>query len=244
MKCWILGAAVLVVGAGNAWGAVQYTVTDVLGVWFGEPFGINGSGQVVGFYQPSSYHAFLYSNGELADLGTLPGNVESGATGINATGQVVGWSTNSKGNQHAVLYSNGTMTDLNTLIPSGWTLTYAEGINDSGKIVGCGNYNGSGTRAFLLTPEFLPGDANMDWTVNVADLTLLLSNYNKTGMVWANGDFTSDGTVNVADLTLLLNNYNRTAEADVVAGAAVPEPNSAILAGIALTASLYWWRKR
>jgi hypothetical protein len=94
-------------------------------------------------------------------------------------------------------------------------------------------------------PSFLPGDANRDWTVNVVDLTLLLNNYNKTGMVWADGDFNGDATVNAADLTALLNNYNKTYGAGVVAGTAVPEPGSlAMLAGIALTSSLYGWRKQ
>jgi hypothetical protein len=89
--------------------------------------------------------------------------------------------------------------------------------------------------------EFLLGDANKNGTVNVADLTNLLNNYNKAGMVWTNGDFTGDGTVNVADLTILLNNYNRTSGASLVAGTAVPEPGSLVmLAGIALTALLYW----
>jgi hypothetical protein len=92
---------------------------------------------------------------------------------------------------------------------------------------------------------FLPGDANKSGTVDVADLTLLLNNYNKAGMIWANGDFTGDGAVNVADLTALLNNYNKTSVAGVVAGTPVPEPGSlAMVAGIALTALLYRWRER
>jgi hypothetical protein len=91
----------------------------------------------------------------------------------------------------------------------------------------------------------LAGDANQDSRVNVADLTMLLNNYNETGSVWKDGDFNNDHTVNVADLTALLNNYNQSIGAGVVAGAAVPEPSSiAMLATIALTALLYWWRKR
>jgi probable HAF family extracellular repeat protein len=45
------------------------------------------------------------------------------------------------------------MKDLNSLIPahSGWILTQASGINDSGQIVGWGTVNKQ-THAFLLSP--------------------------------------------------------------------------------------------
>ena len=44
--------------------------------------GINASGQVVGDADTSSgdNHAFLYSNGTMTDLGTLPGGSESSHT--------------------------------------------------------------------------------------------------------------------------------------------------------------------
>ena len=85
----------------------------------------------------------------MADLGTLPGGEWSQASGINASGQVVGES-----GYHAFLYSSGTMTDLNNLIDpsSGWMLTQATGINTQGQIV-CEGENASGqNRVFLLTP--------------------------------------------------------------------------------------------
>jgi autotransporter-associated beta strand protein len=93
------------------------------------------------------------------------------------------------------------------------------------------------------------GDANLTGTVDVADLTALLNNYNKTDMVWANGDFNYDGSVNVADLTALLNKYNRSVGGIVAAGAmgstAVPEPSSIALLTIGLLGLLaYAWRKR
>lgn len=106
---------------------------------------------------------------------------------------------------------------------------------------------GSDGKGVAGMPEtsFLSGDANLDWIVNVADLTRLLNNYNKTGMNWMDGDFNADGTVNVADLTALLNNYNKSTWGSVVAGTAVPEPSSiAMWVGIALTALLCRQRKR
>jgi probable HAF family extracellular repeat protein len=72
----------------------------------------------------------------LTDLGTL-GGLESWGTGINANGQVVGYSYVSGTHSHAFLYSNGMMTDLGTL--GGFSsdlFSYAYGINDTGQVVG------------------------------------------------------------------------------------------------------------
>ena len=63
-------------------------------------YGINASGQVVGPAAISGNrydrHAFLYSAGAMADLGTL-GGTYSYASGINASGQVVGGAQTSSG---------------------------------------------------------------------------------------------------------------------------------------------------
>ncbi len=88
----------------------------------------------------------------------------SGAWGINNSGQIVGYSYDSSGNDHPFLYSgSGTMQDLNNLIPasSGWTListTDVEAnpprrmINTNGQIV-CLGKNGLGqSHALLLSP--------------------------------------------------------------------------------------------
>jgi probable HAF family extracellular repeat protein len=53
-----------------------------------------------------NYHAFLYKDGVMTDLGFL-GNTDrdyysnSQANGINNSGQVVGWSADDIGHQHA-----------------------------------------------------------------------------------------------------------------------------------------------
>ena len=109
---------------------------------------INAGGQVAGFAITSSgaNHAFLYSNGTMQDLGTLPGFDGSDAMGINASGEVVGWNyVEATDVDHAFLYSKGAMVDLNTLISpaAGWTLAYASAINDSGQIVGWGSDSGT-----------------------------------------------------------------------------------------------------
>ena len=118
----------------NAWGQVQYTVTDLdtLGGMDSYAYGINDSGQVVGMVETQHRHAFLYSGGSTHDLGTPSGDHDSGATGINNSGQVVGWGNNG-GLTHAFLYSGSSMQDLGT---GGRVEGAALGINNSGQIVG------------------------------------------------------------------------------------------------------------
>lgn len=67
-------------------------------------------------------------------LGTL-GGTQSGAYGINASGQVVGWSlTAGDVAVHATLWSSGVITDLGTLGEDVSSMAF--GINDHGQVVG------------------------------------------------------------------------------------------------------------
>jgi probable HAF family extracellular repeat protein len=133
---------------------------------------INASGQAVGTCTDSTgwvMHGFLCKNGAMTDLGTLPGCAGSQALGINANGQVVGCTLTIQTTPpisylapaSAFLYSAGAMVDLNSLIDpaSGWTLTSATAINDSGWIVGNGTNSLGQSHAFLLTPIPEPSTA-------------------------------------------------------------------------------------
>ena len=55
---------------------------------------INGRGDVVGWSTTGTgrTHAFVWQNGRMIDLGTLKGDVESGAVALNDHGQIIGWS--------------------------------------------------------------------------------------------------------------------------------------------------------
>jgi len=76
------------------------------------------------------------------------------ATGINASGQVVGWFCTGGGNSRAFLYSDGVMTNLNSLIDplSGWTISSAQDINNSGQIAATGCNTTGNCRVLLLSP--------------------------------------------------------------------------------------------
>ena len=57
---------------------------------------------------------------------------------------------------------------------------------------------------FRIESTLFPGDANGDGTVDINDLTIVLSNFGKTGMAWSQGEFTGSGTVDINDLTIVL----------------------------------------
>jgi probable HAF family extracellular repeat protein len=112
---------------------------------------INDAGEVVGKADlpgspPQNHDAFLWKDGVLTDLGTLPGDSCSLAYQVNSRGQVVGTSEDQAlclvpTGEHAFLWEHGgPMVDLNTLIPPGSALqlVFAFAINDRGEIAGIG----------------------------------------------------------------------------------------------------------
>jgi probable HAF family extracellular repeat protein len=98
---------------------------------------INDAGQVVGHAINASNNnrAFLYTGGVKRDLGTLAGaGGSSFALGINASGDVVGWSEIIPGQYyHAFLYSGGVMRDLGTL---GGQSSQAQAIDGAADVIG------------------------------------------------------------------------------------------------------------
>jgi probable HAF family extracellular repeat protein len=136
----LLAFAVLLLGVATPRVTADYIVTD-LGLF--SAGGINNAGQVAGMYATPSgaFHAALWQNGVITDLGTL-GGTGSSASGINNAGQVVGSSTTIPHslNNHAFLWQNGVMTDLGTLGGSG---SGANAINNADQVVGSSAIPGS-----------------------------------------------------------------------------------------------------
>jgi len=82
----------------------------------------------------------------MTNLGTLGGVGDGEALGINAAGQVVGYSYTADGNAHAFLWENGSMRDLGTL---GGRSSFAEDINEAGEVVGSSETSNGCSHAFL-----------------------------------------------------------------------------------------------
>ena len=101
---------------------------------------LNAARQVVGWSTIAVFgldhqRAFVWQNGVMSELQTLPNYLDSQANGINTSGQVVGdtWHPIVGSGTRALLWRGGVAQDLGTL---GGLASTAKAINDGGQIVG------------------------------------------------------------------------------------------------------------
>jgi probable HAF family extracellular repeat protein len=168
---------------------------------------VNASAQVTGAAGTTNSNlsdVFFYSNGAMSSLGTLGGSSGIG-NGINRSGQVAGYSTNSTGTYRAFLSTNGTLTDIGDL---GGGSAVAYGINDLGWVVGSGVTAKGENHPFLYRNGKMfdlgtLGSKNNDWW-NVAQAVnnsgvVAGTSYdaigNFFGFVWKSGKMTKMGTL-------------------------------------------------
>lgn len=138
--------AVLMASALSARADPLFTMT-FLPDWFGAN-AINNAGQMTGVMRvPGGSHAFLYTNGDVRDLGTL-GGTRSFGSGISDNGMVTGSATPPLDlTSHAFIYANGTMRDLGTL--PGGSISGAGSINNFGQVAGASSTSTNTTHAIL-----------------------------------------------------------------------------------------------
>jgi probable HAF family extracellular repeat protein len=164
----IVGSSLPAKGYGHAFLYSNGKMADLgvpSGAYSSDAKAINGIGQIVGSItlNTNAVHAALYSNGAWTDLGAFPGASGTSARGINTAGQIVGiavfpitsYHPFKPGKHVGFIYRSGVLVDFNALIPSnsGFTITDAVGINDSGQIL-CTATNTSGSaHAVLLIPK-------------------------------------------------------------------------------------------
>jgi probable HAF family extracellular repeat protein len=95
---------------------------------------------------------FLYN---LMDLGTLLASSSSVGAGINASGQVAGYSYAPYNKAHAFVTNNGVMSDLGTL-DGNWS--EGLGINDSGQVTGYASAGINGLAHAFVTNNGIMSD--------------------------------------------------------------------------------------
>lgn len=210
---WAVGSAI---GGGalkpvaTVWINTDAIELGTLGGAWSQACSINSMNQVVGISHKTngSTHAFRYdlsSGGQVTtrvDLGELGGGY-SIAHDINDRGTIVGSSDN-----RAFIWDGAGMVDLNTMIDpqSGWGLTAATGINESGQIVGVGSLGGDPFKAFLLSPvgQCLV-DLNADGEVDFFDISEFLRAFSAQEKI---SDWNGDGSFDFFDLSAFLTSFS------------------------------------
>lgn len=124
-------------------------------------------------------------------------------------------------------YLNGGDTPATTLIDA----TFAGGH------VGLYDFSGQSVDRFRLgfdlPDDAIPGDADLNRTVAIRDLSILATFFGKSSAAtWLEGDFNGDQAVTITDLSILATNFGRS---NVPAGgsAAIPEPTTLAIGSVA-----------
>jgi hypothetical protein len=95
------------------------------------------------------------------------------------------------------------------------------------------NYNPA---AFAVSRTVIGGDVNMNGTVDFSDFQILSSNFGGSA-IWTGGDLDGSGSVNFSDFQILSSNFGGSGPPPAIAaGAAVPEPATIALIGLAVGA--------
>ena len=146
----------------------QVVSTSIIsGAGSGEADGVSDNGFVTGTFNfGSAYQAILYNGTSTTNLGSLVANAGTTGRGVNTSGTVVGEAQMipySGTLYHAFVYSGGVMSDLNNLLTgsldsilggSGWYLSSAQAISNTGVILAKAIQSGSGlSQALLLSPN-------------------------------------------------------------------------------------------
>lgn len=218
---------------------------------------INENGQITGYAEYKvgimEYdHAFIYDNGVMHDIGTLPGNNESQGADINEIGHVAGLASVGT-NNHAILYANGVMNDLGTFTNNPAHSSYASGLNNLDQVVGMSDVESNQMKGFFYEDGVMHDLASLV-TVSNGCSDYIPHDINDSGLIVGTAscsgevrvvllsplDDDSDGTPNHLDMCP--HDPNKTEPGS--AGCGVAEPSltpPATSAGVKVPIFNGWW---
>lgn len=150
--------------------------------------------------------AFLWQNGEMQDIGTLPGFTESFGLGISGSAAFGYCGATDPPEQAAFIHFNGAMRRLDGLVDASWQLQLGSAVrsNDQGQIVADG-FAGSTRAAVLLTPVWAAAsDIDANCLTNMDDLLIVIGEW---GQVDSPADINNNGLVNIQDLLIVIENW-------------------------------------
>jgi len=169
-------------------GGVITELDDEIGGEANRAYGINNSGQIVGYWRNTfgDRFAFAYSDGAKTDLGGFGGG-DHEAWDINDDGDIVGYAAVSGGALHAAMW-HSTMGKVDLGVLTGGVAAEARAINNAGQVVGWSEISGGTHHAFLYESgtmtdlnDLLP--AASGWELSQAE------NINEAGQIVGWGQF-------------------------------------------------------
>ncbi len=187
---------------------------------------INANGQVTGWMGTAPFidsHAFIWDDGNVLDLGVIPGGITAEAFALNNRSQVVGRGVVKEVPliRHAFVWADGEMVDIGVL--PGFEESIALDVNDDGVVVG--GSEDPGLRAFVWQDAVMMALSDLispDVGLNVKSARAINQGGQITGS--ASGpdgivafvltpvepllaDLDGDCTVGVVDLLILLDDW-------------------------------------
>src|SRR5579884_733093 len=130
MASIVMGFSLKLLVFARSLGADSFTLTPLPLI----AHGLDNTGQIVGYgVAGETTYGLLYSQGRTSTL-FVPGSSNTLLFGINNIGQITGYYDAHTGGTHSFVYANGQFTSFDT--PGNVAATYAQGINDSGQVVG------------------------------------------------------------------------------------------------------------
>ena len=195
------------------------------GTW-SSAYGINGSGEVVGYGNLASgaFRGFTWTQGGgYSELGTF-GGANSYAMAINDSGVAAGSAQTSGGWMNAFITNGSQLIDLGTL---GGMSSYAYGINDQGEVVGYSKLSGTGeTDAFLYENGVM---IDLNRLIDAPGWVLT-----QAYAINANGEIVGSGMLNGVEHAFLLDytagygdaSPGQSSQSNSTGTSAVPEPGT------------------
>lgn len=146
--------------------------------WNATSADINAYGQIIGYSDVvggSPWHAVLWEDDTILDLGTLPGTSRSMGRALNDNGQLVGTSYVKSSKYLGFIYEDGVMSGIGSLgFSPDWTIAFA--ISNNGQIVGYSKTTDGHNHAFVYEYGIitdlgtLGGNTSEAWGINDAGM--------------------------------------------------------------------------